>query len=176
VSFADALSDAITPWIHIVAVSVWLGPQFFMFLVTVPALRAVDDAEARLRILRVINRRFGWLAWGAMIVIVLTGISNIFQVGADAPFDLWSTDFKFFHLFSLKMTLLAVVVLLTAVHTFVVGPQQMRLHEEMRGDAPEMARLRRASMILSILSLTGSMTVVLVAMILGDHDYSWQPT
>ncbi|MFB3053216.1 MAG: hypothetical protein ACE1ZT_05060, partial [Dehalococcoidia bacterium] len=60
------MSEAITPWIHIVAVAVWLGPQFFMFLVTVPAVRVIEDPEVRLRVMKVIVTRFGWLAWAAM--------------------------------------------------------------------------------------------------------------
>ena len=48
------MSEAITLWLHLLAVTVWLGPQFFLFLAAIPALRAIDDAETRARVMRII--------------------------------------------------------------------------------------------------------------------------
>lgn len=168
------MSEAITPWLHIVAVAVWLGPQFFMFLVTVPALRAIDDPDVRLRVMRIIIYRFGWLAWGAMAVIVLSGISNLFQE-ADEFGHVFDSDYRYFHIFSTKMALVGLTVLFTALHTFVVGPRQLRLHEEMRADSPEAGRLRRASIILSSLALLLSVAVVYAGALLSNHGFSFQP-
>lgn len=170
------MGRAVTPWIHIVAVAIWLGPQFFMFLVMAPALRTIEDADARVRVMRVITTRFAWLAWAAMVVIVLSGISNLFQEGADADISLGSADYRYFHIFSLKMMLVGVTVLLTATHTFIVGPRQLRLAEEMRSDSEEARRLRRVSMAISGVSLLVSVAVVFVAALLANHDYSFQPT
>lgn len=171
------MSDAITPWIHVVAVAVWLGPQFFLFLAAVPAVRVIDDPAVRLRVMRVLTRRFGWLAWGAMLVIVLSGVSNLFQVGGDPEsIDISSTDFRYFHLFSLKMVVLGVVVLLTALHSFVIGPRLMDIQEEMGGDAPEAVRVRRWSIAISALALLGSVAVVYIGALLANHGYSFQPT
>ena len=168
------MSEAITPWIHIVAVAVWLGPQFFLFLVAVPAVRIIEDADVRLRVMRIVVTRFGWLAWGAMAVIVLSGISNLFQE-ADEFGHLWDTEYRYFQIFSTKMVLVGLMVLLTALHTFVVGPRQLRLQEEMRGDSVEVARLRRLSIIVSSLALLASIAVVYLAALLANHDYSFQP-
>jgi len=166
------MSEAITPWLHIVAVAVWLGPQFFMFLVTVPALRAIDDAEVRLRVMRIITQRFGWLAWAALGVIVLSGISNLFQEASEPASHVWDTDYRYFQVFSTKMAVVGVAVLLTAVHSFVIGPRQLRLHEEARGDSPEALRLRRLSVAASALVLLASIAAVFLAALLANHDYS----
>ena len=168
------MSDAITPWIHIVAVTFWLGPQFFMFLVTVPAVRVIEDPAVRLQVMRVIVRRFGWLAWAAMVVIVLSGVSNLFQEGSEADFSLWSTEYRYFQIFSTKMVLVGLMVILTALHTFVIGPKQLRLLEEMRGDSTEAAGLRRVSIIVSSLTLLVSIATVYAAAVLANHDYSFQ--
>ena len=168
------MSEAITPWIHIVAVTVWLGPQFFMFLVTVPAVRVIEDPEVRLRVMRVIVTRFGWLAWGAMAVIVLSGVSNLFQE-ADEFGHLWDTEYRYFQIFSTKMVLVGLMVILTALHTFVIGPKQLRLLEEMRSDSTEAAGLRRVSIIVSSLALLASIAAVYAAALLANHDYSFQP-
>ncbi len=167
------MSEAITPWIHIVAVAVWLGPQFFMFLVTVPAVRVIEDPEVRLRVMRVIVQRFGWLAWAAMAVIVLSGVSNLFQE-ADEFGHLWDTDYRYFQIFSTKMVLVGLMVILTALHTFVIGPKQLRLLEEMRSDSTEAAGLRRVSIIVSSLTLLISIAVVYAAALLANHAYSFQ--
>jgi uncharacterized membrane protein len=167
------MSEAITPWIHILAVTVWLGPQVFMFLVTVPAVRLIEDPDVRLRVVRVIVQRFGWLAWAAMGVIVLSGISNLFQEAEEFG-HVWDADYRYFQIFSTKMVLVGLTVILTALHTFVIGPKQLRLQEEMRSDSAEAAGLRRVSMIVSSLALAASIAVVYAAALLANHEYSFQ--
>jgi len=166
------MTESITPWIHLVAVTVWLGPQFFMFLVTLPALRAIEDPQTRVKVMRIIIYRFGWLAWAAMAVIVLSGTSNLFQRTDDFG-HVFDPDYRYFQIFSTKMVLVGLTVLLTAAHTFFVGPRQLRLAEEMRSDSPEAAGLRRASIILSSLTLLASLAVVFAGALLANHDYSF---
>src|SRR3972149_4680767 len=147
------MSESITPWLHILAVTVWVGPQFFMFVAALPAIRAIEDPAVRVKVMRIIIYRFGWLAWGAMIVIVLTGISNLFQEANEPGSNIWDPDYRYFQIFSTKMVLVGLTVLLTAAHTFFVGPRQPRIAEEMRSDSPEGANLRRASIVISSLAL-----------------------
>ncbi len=170
------MSEAITPWIHIVAVTVWLGPQFFLFVAAVPAVRVIEDAEVRLRVMRVIVNRFGWLVWAAMAVIVLSGVSNLFQEQSDTALDLSSSDLRYFHIFTTKMVLVGLIVILTALHTFVIGPRQLRLQEEMGSDSAEVARLRRLSIVISGVALLASVAVVYVAALLANHEFSFKPT
>lgn len=175
-SFGDALTDQITPWLHVLAVTVWVGPQFMLFIAAVPAIRTIEDQQTRAKVMRTIVTRFGWMAWAAMAVIILSGISNLFQVDDDAPFALTDSDYKWFHLFGLKMVLVVFMIVLTAVHTFIVGPKQLELSETADADPAELARLRRASMMISGLSLLFAIVVILVALIVADHEYSFQPT
>ncbi|MCH8815896.1 MAG: DUF4149 domain-containing protein [Chloroflexi bacterium] len=173
-TFGDTLTDAITPWIHVLAVTVWVGPQFMMFVAAIPAVRTIEDRRVRAKVMRTIVTRFGWLAWAAMAVIILTGISNIFQVqDIDPNVDIGSTDIRWFHWFSGKMLLVGVMMALTAVHTFVIGPRQLALNEKTDVDEAEAARLRRMSMIISGSALLLSIVVILFAMILSDHGYTF---
>ena len=66
--------------------------------------------------MRVLVTRFGWLAWGAMAVIVLSGISTLFQVGGDTPLN-WASanDLRYGRIFAEKMVLVGLAVVLTAV-------------------------------------------------------------
>jgi len=171
------MSEAITPWLHILAVSVWVGPQFFLFLAAVPALRTIEDRQLRARVMRVIVTRFGWLAWGAMLVIVLSGVSNLFQEGADTPLS-WASasDFRYGRIFAEKMVFVGIAVALTAVHTFVIGPRQLALNGQMDADPEQTDRLRRISIIVSGVSLLASIFAIYMGSVLANHDYSFQPT
>ena len=73
------MAEAINPWIHILAATIWVGPQVFLFVAAVPALRTVEDTQVRARAMRVLTTRFGYLAWGALAVLVVTGIDNLYE-------------------------------------------------------------------------------------------------
>src|SRR3972149_2821057 len=146
--------DAIPNWLHVLAATLWVGPQVFVFLVSIPALRTVEDVGQRLRALRVLGTRMNYLAWGAMAVLLLTGISNYFDVRDDCDCDL--SEFRWITVFSVKMTLVIAAVVLTAIHSFWTGPRIIGMQEQAleSGDEPEaLASLRRASMLASSLAL-----------------------
>jgi len=170
------MSEAVTPWLHILAIAVWVGPQFFLFIAAVPAVRTIEDRAVRARVMRVVVTRFGWMAWAAMLVIVLSGISNLFQVGGDTPLS-WASanDFRYGRIFAEKMVLVGLAVALTAVHTFVVGPRQLALNEQMDADPDEAARLRRISVAISAVALLASILAMFMGAVLANHDYSFQP-
>jgi uncharacterized membrane protein len=165
------VSESVTPWLHILAVAVWVGPQFFLFIAAVPAIREIEDMAVRARVMRTITTRFGWMAWAALGVIVLTGISNLFQEGDQA--DLWDTGLRWFSVFSTKMVLVGIMVALTAVHSFLIGPRQLELMErEETGD--EALRLRRAGIALSGVVLLISVIVIFLGALLNNHEWSFQ--
>src|SRR5215467_8224695 len=63
-------------WIHIVMAAVWVGGLIYTASVVVPY--AVDkEAEERQRILRSFGRRFRWIGWGSIVVLILTGLGNL---------------------------------------------------------------------------------------------------
>jgi len=169
------MTDAISVWIHIVAVTVWIGPQFFLFIAAIPALRTVEDVQVRTRVMRIIVTRFGWMAWIALAVIVASGIGNLFMVGDDAPFSLWSTDYRWSRVFAEKMVFVGLAAGLTLVHTFYVGPQQLRFAEQMNADPAKIRNLRRLSVAVSGVTLLASIAAVYMGVLLGHHEYSFQP-
>jgi uncharacterized membrane protein len=168
------VGHAFTVWLHLLAVTIWIGPQFFVFIAALPAIREIGDRQLRAKVMRIVVTRFGYMAWAALVVIVLTGISNIFQTTDDFPY-VFDYDYRYAQVFSAKMTVLGITVLLTAIHTFIVGPRQMKLAEDPNPDEAEVARLRRTSMILSSLALLGSVTVLFLGALLTNHEWSFQP-
>ncbi len=139
------MGEAVNPWIHIVAATIWVGPQVFMFVAAVPAVRTIEDMQVRTKVMRVITTRFNYLAWGALAVLVVTGIGQLYEhdLSVDQLFDL-----NFGVIFQVKMTLLIATVILTALHSFVLGPRVLNMQESAT-DPAEIAPVRRWSIIVS---------------------------
>ena len=153
------MTEAFNPWLHILAATIWVGPQVFLFVAAVPAIRTVEDLQVRARIMRVLTTRFGWLAWGAMLVLVITGIGNLYEheLSVDELFELnWGT------IFEVKMTLVIATVALTALHSFVIGPRLLSLQENAAGQA-QVASARRVSIIVSAVNLLLALGIILAA-------------
>jgi copper resistance protein D len=169
------MDEAAVRWLHIVAVTVWIGPQFFLFLVAVPALRTIEDVQARTRLMRTIVTRFGWMAWAALGVIVATGIGNLFlvadQLGLSAG-DLISGDLRYARLFWEKMFAVGVAAVFTALHSFVVGPRQLQLAEQVDADPAHIRNMRRVSMAVSLAVLVASLAAVYLAALMTNRTYS----
>ncbi|HXG42626.1 MAG TPA: DUF4149 domain-containing protein [Dehalococcoidia bacterium] len=165
------MTESISFWIHIVAATAFIGPQFFLFLV-IPALRALEPG-ARVRVLRVLTSRFGWLGGAAIVVLVLSGLSNLFQ-RMDEIDDLLDPGRRYAWIFTAKMGLLALALALTALHSFVVGPRQLQAMERGGNDA-QARSLRRATMALSAVILLASLGIVFAAALMADHSFSLQP-
>ena len=139
------MGEAVNPWIHILAATVWVGPQVFMMVAAVPAVRTIEDLQVRTKVMRVITTRFNYLAWGALTVLVITGIANLYEhdLDVDQLFDL-----NFGVIFQVKMTLLIATVILTALHTRVLGPRVLDMQESVADEA-DIAPVRRWSIIVS---------------------------
>ena len=157
------MTEAFNPWLHILAATIWVGPQVFLFVAAVPAIRTVEDAQVRARIMRVLTTRFGWLAWGAMLVLVSTGIGNLYghALSVDELFDL-----NFGIIFQVKMTLVILTVALTALHSFVIGPRLLSLQEN-AADQAQVASARRVSIIVSAGNLLLALGILFCAALLG---------
>ncbi len=170
--------DAISTWLHVLAITLWIGPQVFLFAAAVPAVRTIEDGGVRARVMRVLTARFAWLGWSAMAVIIVTGITNLFVAAGDvsgSAGDLirFGSDFRFTRIFWEKMFLVAVALVLTAVHTFSVGPRQLRLMEDASGDEAAVRRVRRLSIATSGVALLASIGALYMGAVLSNHDYSF---
>ena len=155
------MGDAVNPWLHIFAATVWVGPQVFLFAVAVPALRTVADVKERARLMRLITTRFGYLAWGAMAVLVVTGIGNIFE--EDDRTFLW--DHNWGVILQVKITLVVLTILLTAVHSFVIGPRMLAMQESVTDEA-QIASMRRTSIIISSVNAVLALGILFCAALL----------
>jgi uncharacterized membrane protein len=162
------MGESIVFWIHLLAAATWVGSQIFMFAAVAPALRTLDEAARRGAVV-VLNRRFAWLGWGALAILVLTGIDNAIREG-----DVFDFDVRYGWIFVAKLALVAVVFVLTAIHSYAVGPRLMALQEGGQASAAELSRMRRQSIQLSAVNLLASVVILFLVALLQNGEFSFE--
>ncbi|HWO94697.1 MAG TPA: CopD family protein, partial [Dehalococcoidia bacterium] len=134
----------------------------------------IDSESVRSNVMSGITRRFGYLGWGSLVILLVTGIGNTFQRQSDLEFfgrDVFDFDYRYAWLLTAKLVLVAIVVVLTAWHSFVLGP---RMLDEQRDGAPaeDQASLRRLSIIVSAANLVILLAIVYLVTLMQDPDFS----
>lgn len=153
-------------FLHILAAVVWIGGMFFLIMVVVPWLRRGNRATAG-AMLRDTGIRFRNVGWACFAVLLATGVLNLWlrRVGFE---DLASPEWRstpFGRALVLKLTLFALVLALSFVHDFVVGPRATRAMEADPGGA-EALRLRRAASWMGRLNALLALALVFLGVVL----------
>lgn len=149
-------------WLHVVAAAAWIGALVFVAAILVPVLRR-GDPEVRARLLRESGPALRRLGWTAFATLIVTGIGNLLGRGfvlADLHGRLWWGPFG--HALAWKLGLFALVLALSAVHDFRLGPRAAAAHP---GSA-EAFRLRRAASWIGRLNLLLALAIVFFAVML----------
>lgn len=160
--------NAVVLWVHIVAAVLFVGPQVFLVVAAVPALKTIEDVRQRQAASRVMTRRFGALGGVALLTLVITGLIN-YQHANDLGYIDRSAFPRYFFALQVKLALVALVVVLTLLHGAVFGRRLQRLQEQGAAEA-ELAAVRRWSMRLSLATLVTSIAILFCAALLGS---SW---
>jgi uncharacterized membrane protein len=160
------MGQAIVLWIHILAAVIFIGPQIFLVVAAMPALRTIADVKVRAQASRVMTMRFGVLGGAALVVLIVTGVINYVHANDEKELDLK----RYFMAMQIKLTLVALVVLMTILHGAVFGRRLQQLQETGASEA-EIAATRRWSMLLSMATLAASIVILLCAALLGS-DWS----
>ncbi len=172
---------AIPFWIHLIAAAVWIGSQVMMFTTVTPSLRLIESPAVRGLVMRSVTRRFGYLGWGALLILILTGLGNV----ADRddlyqPVGVFDFGFRYAWLLTTKLALTVVVVLLTAWHTFVHGPRLLRELEATGGGRPTAAAearigsMRRLSIIVSVVNLIIALGIIYLVTLMQDFEFAFE--
>lgn len=130
--------------VHVLAALMWLGGMFFLAIVGAPALRAVEPPRLRQQLFQALGTRFRRAGWVAITILVATGIGNLYfrgwlhwsVLGSGA---FWRTGTG--TALAVKLVCVTLMILLSAVHDFILGPRAGRLQP----GSPEALRLRRLS-------------------------------
>ena len=106
-------------WFHIVAAVIWIGGNLVMAMVVVPYFKRSVSPVERIKILSQIGRRFEPIVWGCVLVLIFSGLLNIFL---STP-DLVGLTGAFMRTLLIKLLLVIILIFLTAIHSFVIGPR-----------------------------------------------------
>jgi copper resistance protein D len=135
-------------WLHILAATVWIGGMYFLVLVVVPWLRRGDRASAG-AFLRETGERFRTIGWACFALLLVTGTFNLWVRGVRLEHfteGAWLTSW-FGAAVLLKLAVFALVLGVSVVHDFVVGPRASRAIERDPRSAQAQAARRHASLL-----------------------------
>jgi uncharacterized membrane protein len=102
-------------FVHLLAALTWIGGMLFIALVLVPVARGLDTS-LRTRLVHETGMRFRTVAWAAVAVLVASGLLNLWL----RPELLAAPRFYW------KVALVAIALVLGALHDFVLGPRAGR--------------------------------------------------
>jgi len=153
--------------IHVLAAMLWLGGMFFLGVVGVPILRAVEPPALRQRLFQGLGLRFRAVGWYAIAVLVVTGVLNLYfrgwlhwdgVLGARA---FWST--RIGHALGVKLAAVAAMITFSALHDFILGPRAGRAAP----GSPEAIRLRRGAALFGRANAIIGVVLVAAAVVLA---------
>lgn len=129
-------------WLHIIAAAVWFGGAVFLAAVAVPAARSAVFQDRGLVFVHRAARRFLVIGWGCLGLLIITGLFNLFfHIGADrcalARADFWTSSYG--KVLAGKLMLVGGILILSALHDFVLGPQAAKAFE----GAPDSVKAKR---------------------------------
>jgi copper resistance protein D len=146
--------------VHVLAAMLWLGGMLFLGLVGAPALRAVEPPQLRQQLFRDIGMRFRGVGWAAIGILIITGMLNLHFRGwlsALGSLAFWGTTAG--RSLSVKLLAVAAMILMSAIHDFVLGPRASRLGV----GSPEALASRRSAMLLARINAIVGVIVVTAA-------------
>lgn len=160
-------------YLHLFGIVLFVGPQFFLAFAWVPASRRIADQRVRVQTMAFLTRRFGWIGGAGLVLILLAGG---FLIGGQTggwrdyyaiPDEVSLLDYRYGLLFVIKMSILLLLLAVTAIHTFSVGPKLIAaLERQAEGELVPDAEIRSARMRSMIFSMAG-LVLVLVIMVFG---------
>lgn len=137
--------------LHLLGAVVWIGGMLFLGLVLAPVLRHRPPAE-RAALASAVGRRFLRIAWPTLGVLLLTGSI------------LWAL--RGFHLTLVliaKLALVAVILILSLLHDFLLGPRLVAQLER-GGHGEETLLLRRRLALLARLNVLCALVVLILGL------------
>ena len=154
-------------YLHILAMSTWVGGMLYIVLIEVPVLRKNLDPADYSAQMTLLGRRFQTIGWILLLILFATGLSNIML--EESISELMKTPIYTMSII-IKLILFTLMVLNTALHTFYLGPKMSRLSERLQSSqseeiSVELKNLRKRSIFSSGFSLILSLVIVYFGML-----------
>ncbi|HEX7117938.1 MAG TPA: CopD family protein [Longimicrobiales bacterium] len=152
--------------VHVLAALLWLGGMFFLAVVGAPVLRKVEPPTLRAELFRRLGERYRRVGWGAIAVLVATGLGNLQFRGLLSGAVLgsgafWATSYG--QALAWKLGAVATMLVVSGLHDFVLGPAASRAG----AGTPDALRFRRWAALLARLNAVAGVVVVIAAVLLA---------
>lgn len=150
--------------VHVLSAMVWLGGMFFLSLVLFPALKKFEPGEKRIQLISITANRFRKISWIAISLLLITGILNLLNFGITDEMIL-SGEFFYSHLgkiLIIKVSLVLVMIILSASHDFILGPRYSGLVSSQKPDIHTLSEIEKRRKITSWLARLNIIIAVLV--------------
>lgn len=165
----------ISVYLHIIAAMLWMGGMLFLGLVLVPIVQTIQPPGSGAPLIRAVGRKFRPIAWVCIGTLLVTGLINLDHWGYSL-LDLFSGDIldtEFGRVLAIKLNVVLVIIILSALHDFVLGPRLARSMEALRssssparGPSSSMSLQRRRLSMLARLNVLLALAVLALAVIL----------
>jgi uncharacterized membrane protein len=171
--------DTLSLCLHVFFAAVLVGPQLLLFYAVIPSTWLIEDEGLRRSVTQVVTRRFAMLSGISLVGLIVTGLYQFYSDNIVPPgVREEMMDYRWGLIFSTKMTLLIVLIALTAVHGIVFGRRIRAASEAVERGEVEPGQLesaRRGSMLFSSLILLVSVALLFLGVTLGYAGYSEVP-
>lgn len=154
--------------VHIISAMFWMGGMLFFVAIIIPVSRRKVYAGFRGDLVNRIGRRFSRYSWVAFALLIITGITNLLTKGFSGV-DLVSGQFwqsGYGATLHTKLHFFLLMLILSAVHDFYLGPTATRLMSE-DPEAARTARMRKAAGWIGRINLLLGFVIVYYALSLG---------
>ncbi len=159
-------------WIHVLSAIVWIGGSIFLALILVPAMRQSEHRGVAASIVSWTGRRLRAIGWICFALFIVTGTVILgfrgYSWGDLLDGSLFAGPFG--EALAIKLIIFAVILILSAIHDFYVGPKATAL---MRED-PQSSRaqkLRRGAIWLGRLNLLLALVTVFLGVMLARGGF-----
>ena len=154
------LIDAVVQWLHVMSAIIWVGGTIFASLVLQPILAKNLPPQQRMPLYHLMGNRFKVIQTVCLLTLIATGSFKLW------PFRHQPEAFASFygHVLEIKLTLVALVTLLTYLHSYVWGPRLTALAQS--PGSPEFAAVLRKLYVWGRINLVLIVAVVFCAALL----------
>jgi copper resistance protein D len=146
--------------IHVLAALLWLGGMFFLAAVGAPVLRQIEPPELRAALFRRLGEQFRMVGWVSILVLLVTGVLNLYFRGMLTVPVLtsgvfWSSPYGV--ALAWKLGAVTAMLVVQAIHDFALGPAASRLQP---GSAAMLRARRRAALLARASAVLGIIVVI----------------
>lgn len=148
-------------WLHVLAAIAWIGGMIFISLVLAPALRKLPQ-NTRSEWFQPIGAAAKAVGWIAVLILLTTGALNVLHLHLQIQ---WNTFIG--RLLIMKLTLVTVIVILSVLHDFVLGPLATARPQAPAAQIPSPFFLRKLVPWLARINLLLALVVVYLAVLIA---------